>query len=72
VILSKDYNSIKNNKFIKSISNKSNMNKICKDFDNARGNRTLRFGDFIMFNSFVTGLEFNKFAVICISENEYQ
>ena len=36
---------------LKNISNKTNMNKICKDFDNARGNRTLRFGDFIMFNS---------------------
>lgn len=30
VILSKDYNTIKNNKFIKTIRHKSSANKICK------------------------------------------
>ena len=30
IVLSKDYNSLKHNRFLKSIQNKANFNKLCK------------------------------------------
>jgi hypothetical protein len=66
LILSKDNHSLKSNKFLKTIKNKNNLNKVYKDFTKTKGNKNLNFGDFIIFDSFVTGLKFNKFAVLCI------
>jgi hypothetical protein len=66
VILSKDIQSLKKNTFLKNIKNNQNLNKFYTDFDNARGNQIISFGDCIVFDSFVPGLDFNKFAVFCL------